>query len=963
MLASAAISFAALAAVPSVTLTDMLAAHERRVLRQDGILAPARHAVTNDFSAVMMSGADALASGAYFIRLRDADGWAEVCDESGLKVLEVAPVRENAQNMLGELFGFTPDEDTPEDLRLSHLVSRWEVVSFETASELDAMELRAAARRSARSNASDGQGLVVTDLMFTAIKPLEASVTYTIERPHGFVIPGDLIDIYSSVDLLSRWSWLKTLDFSGVDSITDAIPKRQVPGWREGVAAAHSDGCQMVTNVAASAFEIGTLHTNVSWNCDHRAVSESPVFLRGADQTDDDGDGLSNAAERWVHGTDPHEPDSDGDGLNDGWEVEHASNGYDPLTSDGSGMLSPDSDPDGDGLTTLQEQMLGTDPFNADTDGDGVADGVEVNWTVLEAYVAAVSNQLVAAGGAFSSEEASRGVQPMNAGFSIPSWSVVPLLRSFTNPRSTDNGLYEAVAIYFGDPSSSHSEKYELTVSPVAGSGIGATPSTVRLVNSRYGFCDQVVMFLQKGWRYDVSLRHVSTNLSPEVGRDPDYALIGAAGSGNVQFSDPSGIFGVSDVTDGVFGGSAGKASIVVLPDVKVELTIDGRKEGAVLKHPGYINAPGDVHGPSGTKATLLAVNYAPIAGTMTLSAEDFANSRFEVWDNSDCTGQPLVLPYTWNVSGAEERRFYLSGVERSSSEKDSGFMVTYSAGALESSDSVRATMVEVRCRAVSDFPVLRSRHIFGPAEDLNIIQRPSGPRIQCGKIIKGGGIVYDMFTIWEVHCPKIAGAFTVECATDTSAESLVLEYEVLAPIGMTGANPRGLSSADYLSLNAMPLLPGDLGAGMHIDTKVYPLSVSFACVSLYEGEVGTSGRFGCFTNLVRFPESEYRHGVSSGATLDPDQEHIEIVGLNSTRFGDNVAVRIGPWADPLPGGFSLEIPLFWYVEDSDEAVECVEKNTQSVQLFSNGTTRISKNGIVWERPLGGGSYQVQEVE
>lgn len=36
-------------------------------------------------------------------------------------------------------------------------------------------------------------------------------------------------------------------------------------------------------------------------------------------------------------------------------------------------------DPDGDGLTTIQEEQIGTDPNKADTDGDGYNDGAEVN--------------------------------------------------------------------------------------------------------------------------------------------------------------------------------------------------------------------------------------------------------------------------------------------------------------------------------------------------------------------------------------------------------------------------------------------------------------------------------------------------------------------------------------------------------------------------------------------------------
>lgn len=59
--------------------------------------------------------------------------------------------------------------------------------------------------------------------------------------------------------------------------------------------------------------------------------------------------------------------DYDGDGLPDQWETE---NGLDPYLASDANL-----DPDNDGLTSLQEYALGTDPNDADTDGDGVVDG------------------------------------------------------------------------------------------------------------------------------------------------------------------------------------------------------------------------------------------------------------------------------------------------------------------------------------------------------------------------------------------------------------------------------------------------------------------------------------------------------------------------------------------------------------------------------------------------------------
>jgi hypothetical protein len=79
---------------------------------------------------------------------------------------------------------------------------------------------------------------------------------------------------------------------------------------------------------------------------------------------DPDGDGLTNLQE-FQAGTSPFAADTDGDGLRDGDELAR-----------GTVPVSPDTD--FDGLLDGQEIARGTNPLDSDTDNDGLPDGVEV---------------------------------------------------------------------------------------------------------------------------------------------------------------------------------------------------------------------------------------------------------------------------------------------------------------------------------------------------------------------------------------------------------------------------------------------------------------------------------------------------------------------------------------------------------------------------------------------------------
>ncbi|WP_233595405.1 Ig-like domain-containing protein [Corallococcus sp. CA031C] len=120
-------------------------------------------------------------------------------------------------------------------------------------------------------------------------------------------------------------------------------------------------------------------YTVTAVSTDGTATSSTASSTFTVDSTgtaDSDNDGLPDVEEAII-GTDPNNPDTDGDGIPDGVEVKVG--GTDPLDddSDDDGILDGNEDKDHDGIVDADE----TDPNEADTDGDGLTDGLELGLT------------------------------------------------------------------------------------------------------------------------------------------------------------------------------------------------------------------------------------------------------------------------------------------------------------------------------------------------------------------------------------------------------------------------------------------------------------------------------------------------------------------------------------------------------------------------------------------------------
>src|SRR3989449_6294661 len=200
-------------------------------------------------------------------------------------------------------------------------------------------------------------------------------------NPVARVVPlssGGFVEVFESF----RVPWRPQISHSGqgVHLLLDVARSRTLPE-ADGLVGSDFD---LVELAGVRSWQV----TIRNWGVDPGVIRSAAVFLASRtvpEFPDTDGDGITDGAERMTVGTVPVFPDLDGDLLSDGQEIASRTFRFtiDGVSVDRSIRTDPfDFDTDNDGLSDGAELLPGagvslTDPTDSDTDRDGLADGPE----------------------------------------------------------------------------------------------------------------------------------------------------------------------------------------------------------------------------------------------------------------------------------------------------------------------------------------------------------------------------------------------------------------------------------------------------------------------------------------------------------------------------------------------------------------------------------------------------------
>ena len=674
----------------------------------------------------------------------------------------------------------------------------------------------------------------------------------------------------------------------------------------------------------------GGMPTNIAARLSE-ALTVELVPVGGADWAlaDADNDGLSNL-EEFMLGTNPNLADTDGDGPSDRWELEH---GYPPDVP-----LSPHvlPDTDDDGVPDVWESRFGTNPSSAtdslpcaDTDGDGFLDAYEF---LIGSDPEDFSDPPL------PDEESEKGLVSCQIDSSLPCWLVMAY-----------------------DDDAQRTNEVRLAWVP------GVSPESVFLL-------------LDAARRASVHLEREETNGYWRTSLEVSVGYVSSVAKTQSADADP---YGGSSVTTGLRGGRGGGSSWVrpggrigdaydieywrfLLPSESVNfchnLCYAEILLPSLIGYDGTISWSIEPDGPNGTgnpvvfnPSELAPGTYDVVIGIDTLEGTLEKTITLNV--------RSLSLTSTRLVVDATDTSTHYLPIDGNGTfiPDDDDFVVISVPEGIDSIDFVPADLTPGTTYTVD----IWNGDCGYQTIDVTAVEMKVEPQAEWPKGIRsdlGVGEILDcsvkpsnLTVLWSCTAGK------AQFASSSSSSTTLNVLDIPGGLSVT-ANIEGLAiSTNYLVhapedvfLSTPTLLdqyrPDTIAVGGYIDCVVCPTNVSFEHVVLKESVCPVTWATGWFDSDEK---EKYSHDDNAGANTEIALQGGP--GYPGYYFSDHIAVITDQRA-PCAGSLMWQIPIQWSISSIQQ------RNwhpfgpgfaTQDFSVDWNGTAIISKHGTTIRRNRG----------
>ena len=672
------------------------------------------------------------------------------------------------------------------------------------------------------------------------------------------------------------------------------------------------------------------------------AIELAPVGGAEWAFADADGDGLTNL-EEFMLGTNPNLADTDGDGPGDRWELEH---GYPP-----DSHLPPDElpDTDGDGVPDIWETRIGTDPLSvttdwpcADSDGDGFLDA-------YEAHIG--SDPGDSADPPFPDEESEQGLVSCQIDSSLPCWLVMAY-----------------------DDDVQRTNEVRLAWVP------GVSPGNVFLL-------------LDASRRASVHLEREETNGYWRTSLDVSVCYVSSVSK--TQSADADA-YTAPGSQSGLRGGRGGGSSWVppgdkvgdgygieywrfLLPSESVDFCHNlGYAEillPSLIGYDGTISWSIEPDGPSGTgnPITFCPNDLAPGVYGITISIEtlegtlektitlnvrslSLTSSRLVV-DATDTSTHYLPINPTGTFIPDGEDFVVISVPEGIDSidfvPADLTPGTTYTVD-IWNGDCGYATVTVVSFEIISEteaeWPANRARTDLGVGEVVNLSVLPSAENVtwSCDST---KGIIVGNGASAVLNVRDVAGSLPISATVE--GLSLSKTFAVFIPEGVVRATVFHMPSIN----------PGVARACATLNVELGPTNVNFYKIYVMEGicqATGVTGWFAAYPS--RHPGHDENHGVG-GVDSDFHPDMFEDGHWNIFRDTIDSGVQVPEGSAWSPywynGSMRWDIPSFWWLERDASGNKVTHEFsapwTEAFHIDSQGTVSVSKFGLTVSRTTANG--------